>query len=125
MVRLNGNIGGLILTPGLYNSNSSLEISTGNLTFDAMGNPQAIFIIQIASSLITRPDTKVMLIRGAQACNIFWQVGGTAIFGSCSVFKGTVMVFNSIKFYDGAILEGRGLARTGKVDLAGNKIVKL
>lgn len=125
VVRLNGNIGGLVLTPGLYNSDSSLEISSGNLTFDAMGNRKAVFIIQIASSLITRPDTKVILKRGAQASNIFWQVGGTATFGSCSVFKGTVMAFNSIKFYDGAILEGRVFSRTGKVDLACNKIVKL
>jgi hypothetical protein len=125
MVKLNGNIGGLVLTPGLYNSRSSLEISSGNLTFDAMGNRQAVFIIQIASSLITRPETQVILKGGAQASNIFWQVGGNAIFGSCSVFKGTVMAFKSIKFYNGAMLEGRGLARTGKVDLAANKIVKL
>ena len=89
-----------------------------------MGNRNAIFIIQIACTLITRPDTKVTLIRGAKASNIFWQVGSSATFGSNSVFKGTVMALESIKFYEGAKLDGRGLARTGGVTMAGNTIVK-
>jgi len=58
------------------------------------------------------------------ASNIFWQVGESAIFGSNSVFKGTVMALKSIKFYNGASLEGRGLARAGEVNLASNNIQK-
>jgi len=122
VVQLTGNIGGLTLTPGLYNSTSSLTISTGNLTFDAMGKPNAVFIIQIASRLSTRPQTKVILKGGALASNIFWQVGESATFGSHSNFKGTVMALKSIKFYEGASLEGRGLSRGGEVDLACNNI---
>jgi len=122
VVNLTGNIGGLTLTPGLYNSKSSLLISTGTLTFDAKGNPNAVFIIQIASRLTTRPDTKVDLIGGAKASNIFWQVGESAVFGSNSTFKGTVLALKSIKLYNGASLDGRGLSRGGEVNLASNII---
>jgi hypothetical protein len=124
VVDLDGNIGGLTLTPGLYNSTNSLEISKGELTFDAMDKPNAVFIIQIASSLNTWPDTKVNLIRGAKASNIFWQVGSSATFGANSIFKGTVMALESIKFYDGAKLEGRGLARVGEVDMDSTHIFR-
>jgi len=123
MVKLNGNIGGLTLTPGLYNSNNSLQISSGNPTFDALGKTNAIFIIQIANTLITRPNSKVILKGGARASNIFWQIGSSATFGSGTIFKGTVLALNSIRFYDGTILEGRAFARNGKVDLEGSTII--
>lgn len=124
VVNLHGDIGGLTLTPGLYNSTSSLVISKGNLTFDAMGKPNAVFIIQIASVLTTRPETKVILRNGAQASNIFWQVGESAFIGSYSVFKGTIIALKSIKFFNGATLEGRCLSRGGEVNLASNIIQK-
>ena len=124
IVTLSGNIGGLTLTPGLYKSTSSLAISSGDLTFDAKGNANAVFIIQIASSLITTSGCKVILSGGALASNIFWQVGSSATFGTTSVFKGTVMAMQSITFNTGATLDGRGLARTGAVTMAGNTIVK-
>ncbi len=70
-VILADNIGGLTLTPGLYKSGGSLEISSGDLTFDAKGDANAVFIIQIASSLNTSSDRKVVLSGGASASNIF------------------------------------------------------
>ena len=124
IVTLSGNIGGLTLTPGLYKSTSSLAISSGDLTFDAKGNASAVFIIQIASTLTTTSGRKVILSGGALASNIFWQVGSSATFGTTSVFKGTVMAMQSITFNTGATLDGRALARTGAVVLAGNTIVK-
>ncbi|MES2616609.1 MAG: ice-binding family protein [Bacteroidota bacterium] len=124
MVIIAGNIGGLTLTPGLYKSTSSLAISSGDVTFDAKGNTNAIFIIQIASTLTTTSGRKVILSGGAQASNIFWQVGTSATFGTTSVFKGTVMAMQSISFDTGATLDGRALARTGAVTMAGNTIVK-
>lgn len=124
VVNLHGNIGGLTLTPGLYHSAASLVISAGDLTFDALGKPNAVFIIQIRSLLTTRPGTRVILKGGAIASNIFWQVGESAVFGSHSIFKGTVMALNSIKFYNGATLEGKGLSRSGNVNLASNIIKK-
>ena len=124
MVTLSGNIGGLTLTPGLYKSTSSLEISSGDVTFDAKGDATAVFIIQIASSLTTTPGRKVILSGGALASNIFWQVSSSASFGTTSVFKGTVMALESITFDTGATLDGRALARTGAITMEGNTIVR-
>jgi hypothetical protein len=124
IVTLSGNIGGLTLTPGLYKSTSSLAVSSGDVTFDAKGNSNAVFIIQIASTLTTTSGRKVILSGGASASNIFWQVGSSATFGTTSVFKGTVMAMQSITFNTGATLDGRALARTGAVIMGGNTIVK-
>ncbi|HET6245185.1 MAG: DUF3494 domain-containing protein [Bacteroidetes bacterium] len=124
IVTLSGNIGGMTLTPGLYKSTSSLEISSGDVTFDAKGESSSVFIIQIASTLTTTPGRKVILSGGALASNIFWQVSSSASFGTTTVFKGTVMALESITFDTGATLEGRALARTGAVTMEGNTIVK-
>ena len=124
IVTLSGNIGGVMLTPGLYKTTSSLAISSGDLTFDAQGNENAVFIIQIASSLITTSGRKVILTRGALASNIFWNVGGSATFGTTSAFKGTILAMQSITFNKGATLDGRALARNGDVTMTGNTIVK-
>ncbi len=124
IVTLSGNMGGLTLTPGLYKSTSSLAISSGDLTFDANGNPDAVFIIQIASTLTTTSGRKVILSGGASAANIFWQVGSSATFGTTSVFKGTIMAMQSITFNTGATLTGKALARNGGITMAGNTIVE-
>src|SRR6185436_10431025 len=70
-VTLAGNLGGQTLTPGLYKSTSSLEISSGDLTLDAQGDANAIFIFQIASTLTTTSGRQVILSGGAKAANIF------------------------------------------------------
>jgi hypothetical protein len=124
IVTLSGNIGGLTLTPGLYKSTSSLAISSGDLTLDAKGNADAVFIIQIATTLTTTSGRKVILSGGALASRVFWQVGSSATFGTTSVFKGTVMAMQSITLNTGATLDGKALARTGAVTMAGNTIVK-
>jgi len=124
IVTLSGNIGGLTLTPGLYKTTSSLAISSGDLTFDAEGKSGSVFIIQIASALTTTSGRKVFLKGGALASNIYWQIGSSATFGTTSVMKGTIMAMQSITFNTGATLDGRALARTGGIVLAGNTIVK-
>lgn len=124
IVTISGNIGGLTLTPGLYKSTSSLAISSGDLTFDAKGNPSAVFIIQIASTLTTTSGRKVFLAGGAQASNIFWQVGSSATFGTTSVMKGNILAMQAITFNTGATLDGKALARTSAVVMAGNTIVR-
>ena len=124
IVTLSGNIGGLTLTPGLYKSTSSLAVSSGDVTFDALGNPNAVFIIQIASTLTATSGRKVILSGGALAANIFWQVGSSATFGTTSVFKGNVLVMQSITLNTGATVDGRVLTRTGGITMAGNIIVK-
>ena len=76
------------LVPGLYKSTSSLEISSGDLTLDAQGDANAVFIFQMASTLTTTVGRKVILAGGAKAANIYWQVGSSATLGTNSVFKG-------------------------------------
>jgi hypothetical protein len=121
-VTLAGNIGGRTLAPGLYKSTSSLAISSGDLTLDAQGDANAVFIFQIASTLTTTSGRKVILSGGAQARNIFWQVGTSATLGTTSVFKGTIMADQAITMTTGATLEGRALARIGAVTLDSNTI---
>ncbi len=117
-----GNLGGQTLTPGLYTSTSSLEISSGDLTLDALGDANAVFIFQMASTLITTTGRQVILSGAANPANIFWQVGSSATLGTTSVFKGNILALASITLTTGAVLDGRALARTGAVTLDGNTV---
>ena len=119
-----GNLGGLTLAPGLYKSTSSLEISSGDLTLDAGGNSNAVFIFQISSTLTTTSGRQIILANGAQAKNIFWQVGSSATLGTTSVFQGTIMAYASITITTGATLNGRALAQVGAVTLDTNTVTK-
>jgi hypothetical protein len=123
-VSVAGNLGGQTLTPGLYKSISSLEISSGDLTLDARGDANAVFIFQMASTLTTSSGRQVVLTGGARSTNVFWQVGSSAVFGSTTSFQGTVMADQAITFSTGATLNGRALARIAAVTLDTNTIVK-
>jgi Ice-binding-like len=124
IVLLAGNLGGLTLTPGLYQSSGSLEISAGDLTFDAKGDANAVFILQIASTLTTTSGRRIILSGGAKASNIFWQVGASATLGTTSVFKGNIMANQSISLNTGAAVEGRLFARIGAVTLSSSTVSK-
>ena len=119
-VTVAGNLGGQTLAPGLYKSTSSLEITAGDLTLDGQGDPNAVFIFQMASTFTTTSGRKVILIGGAQSANVFWQVGTSATIGTTSVMKGTIMADQSVSILTGATLDGRALARIGAVTLDGN-----
>jgi len=120
-VTVAGDLTGLTLAPGLYKSTSSLAIS-GAVTLTGLGDPNATFIIQVASTLTTGPGSQVILSGGAQSSNIIWQVGSSATLGTNSVFKGTIMADQSITLNTGARLDGRALARIGAVTLDTNAI---
>ena len=111
-----GDLVGKTLTTGVYTSTSSLA-NSGALTLDAPGNPDAVFIFQIASTLTTGSGSKIILANGAKACNVFWQVGSSATLGTNSVFKGNILALTSITITTGVNLEGRALARNGAVTL--------
>jgi hypothetical protein len=117
----NADLGGRTLAPGLYKSSGTLAL-TGNLTLDAQGDPNAVFIFQIASSLNTAAGSQVILMGDANAANVYWQVGSSATFGTATIFKGIILADQSISFGTGATLDGRALARIGAVTLDANRI---
>jgi hypothetical protein len=122
LITISGNIGGTTLAPGLYKSQSTLEISSGDLTLDAGGNANAVFIIQVSTSFTSSSGLKVILAGGAQAKNIFWAIGSSATLGTTTVMYGTIMAGISISILTGATLHGRALAQSGAVALDSNII---
>ena len=113
-----GDLVGRTLTAGVYNSTSTLAL-TGTVTLDAKGDPNAVFIFQIASTLTTGSASHVNLINGAQPCNVFWELD-TATLGTHSTFVGTILALTSISVQTGTTVEGRTLARKGQVSLDTN-----
>jgi hypothetical protein len=118
---LSADLSGLTLTAGVYKAPGALGL-TGALTLDAQGDANAVFIFQAASTLITASASHVNLINGAQPCNVFWQIGSSATFGTTSVFVGNVMALTSISLNNGVTLQGRALARNGSVTLINDTI---
>lgn len=118
------DLGGLTLTDGTYCYSSSAQL-TGTVTLDAQGNPSAVFIFQIGSTLTTASASSVNLINGAQACNVFWQVGSSATLGTTTAFRGNILALTSISLTTGAtIVDGRALARNGAVTMDTNVITQ-
>ncbi len=116
------DLAGQTFLPGVRNASSSLLLSSGAVTLDAKGDPNAVFIFEIGSTLITASNTAVRLINGAQACNVFWQVGSSATLGTGTQFVGTIMASATISANTAATIHGRLLANTGAVNLENNTI---
>ncbi|MDP3983959.1 MAG: ice-binding family protein [Acidimicrobiia bacterium] len=117
-------LGGQTLIGGVYDSEAGTFGITGTLTLDAQDDPNAVFIFQMESTLITESASSVNLIRGAQACNVFWQVGISATLKTNSTFRGTILALTSITLETGATIEGRALARNGSVTMDTNTITR-
>jgi len=117
-----GNIGGQTLSPGVFTASSSLAISSGDLTLTGLGDSTAVFIFQIPTTLTVTSGRQVILAGGAQASNIFWQVGTSATLGTNSVTSGIIMAQDSITMATGATLHGRALTQTAAVTLDTNII---
>jgi hypothetical protein len=111
-----GALGGVTLTPGVYASGSTLTLA-GTLTLDAEGDPDAVFILQAGSTLGTGANSDVALVGGAQACNVFWQVGSSATLGANSSLAGSILAMTSITLGAGVTIEGRALARDAAVTM--------
>jgi hypothetical protein len=116
----NIDLAGLTLVPGVYAGNT-LSLN-GTVTLN--GGPNDVFIFQAASTLITGSASVVAFTGGANACNVFWQVGSSATLGTASTFAGTILALTSITATTGATVTGRLFARTGAVTLDSNVITR-
>jgi len=110
------DLGGQRLTAGVYTSASTIGL-TGELTLDGGGQTDSVFVFQAGSSLTTASASRVRLVGGAQACNVFWQIDESATLGTGSTFRGSLMAHTSITVTTGVTVEGRVLARGGAVTL--------
>ena len=121
-VQLTGqDLGGLTLVPGVYCFSTSAQL-TGTLTLDAQGNPNALFIFKMGSSLTTASNSNVTVINGGSNCNVYWQVGSSATLGTGTSFGGNILALASITMTTGSSISGRALARTGAVTLDSNSV---
>ena len=125
---ITADIGGQTKPPGIYIATTTLGI-TGDLTLDGSTNPNGVWIFKVGSALTTAaggagqpPASRVLLIGGAQAHNVFWVLGSSGTLGTNSVFVGTIMAKASITLGTGASLNGRALAETGSIALDSNPV---
>ncbi len=120
---LPADVGGETLAPGVYKTGATPALGvTGTLTLDGQGDPGAVFVFQVGSALTTAVNSHVNLIGGAQAGNVFWQIGSSATLGTSSTFAGSIFALTSISINDGVTLDGRALARNGGVSLINDTI---
>ena len=113
------DLSNITLVPGVY-CLTTMATLTGTLTLNGPG----IYIFQLGSTLITASGSSVVLIGGAQPCDIFWQVGSSVTLGPTTAFVGNIMALDSIAMNARATLWGRALARTGAVTLINNRIIQ-
>jgi hypothetical protein len=115
------DLGGKTLTAGVYCFASSAFL-TGQLILDGQGNANSVFIFQMGSTLITASNASVILINGAKACNIFWQVGSSATLGTYTSFTGNILALASITVTTGTTSNGGLYALNGAVTLDTNQV---
>ncbi|MBG1260892.1 ice-binding family protein [Nostoc commune] len=115
------DLGGMTLTPGVYSFSSSAQL-TGKLTLDNLGDPNALFVFQIASTLTTASYSSVVTTNG-EAANVFFQIGSSATLGTYTQFKGNILALTSITLTTGVNIEcGRTLAQNGAVTMDTNNV---
>jgi hypothetical protein len=121
------NLAGLTLFPGLYVSAlNSFEISSANLTLDAQGDPNAVWVFQMPASTLTltAPGCSTILKNGAQPSNIYWQVGSSATIAAGCVVEGSILADTTITLADSATVNGRAMAgaitATGALTMSNN-----
>lgn len=111
---------GRTITPGAY-TGGTLEIN-GNLTLDAQGDANAVFIFRSAATLVTGTSSTVTLAGGAQACNVYWQIGSSATLGASSRIAGHIIALASISTGASTTVTGQLIATTGTITLGGTTI---
>jgi hypothetical protein len=117
-----GDISGLTLAPGVYKWSTGVSVLTGDVTL--AGSPTDVWIFEVAGNLLVASDKHVFLSGGAQARNVFWQVGGGVGVNiqTTAHIVGNILAVKGINFFTGATIEGRALSQTA-VTLDGNAVV--
>lgn len=118
------DLAGETLVPGVYSTADGTFENTGVLTLDGQGQTDPVFVFQTDTTLITGSGSSVVLINGADACNVYWQIGSSATLGTASDLTGNVLALTSITLTTDATLEGRALARNGAVTMDTNTITR-
>jgi Ice-binding-like/Bacterial Ig-like domain len=109
-------LAGAVISPGLHTIASAATIA-GTVTLDAGDDPSGVFVFQVDGALDMAASSHVVLINGAQASRVFWQVNGAGSIGANAVFAGTLMALDAVSVGNGTLVNGRALARNGAVTL--------
>ncbi|RYD89189.1 MAG: DUF3494 domain-containing protein [Sphingobacteriales bacterium] len=115
----------MTLTPGVYCTTTGNTSWVGNLTLNAQGNPNALFIIKTGGALSTAASSNIVLVNGASASNVYFRVNGAVELGAGSTFYGTIIAEGAIEMLEGAFLQGRVLSTAGAISLHNNRITSL
>lgn len=115
-----GELAGLSLSPGVYNGGAVVLSDNGQLTL--AGSASSVWVFQVASELRIGSATQIVVTGGANACNVFWQVGTSATINSGAQFQGTVLADQSVTANTAASITGRLIALNAAVTLDSNPI---
>jgi Ice-binding-like/Bacterial Ig-like domain/Collagen triple helix repeat (20 copies) len=101
------------LTPGLYSAVAAVAVPASvNVTLDAGGNPNAVFVIQVNGALSFAAGAKVKLTGDAQASNVFWAVNGAFSVAANGQFEGMALATTTGTIGTSAPVNGRMLVQT-------------
>ncbi len=112
----------LVLTPHVYNLAGSPTTLTGSVFLNAQGNPNAVFIIKMSGAFITSTLSRIILVNGAKAENVYWKIDGAVNIFANSFFNGTIVGAGAITLNTGDTLNGRALTINGAVAINGSYI---
>ena len=120
---INPDLAGLTLAPGVYTVIAGTTNLSGTLTLDGGGNANAAWVFQMASSLITSPNSVVKVINTGSGAGVYWDVRSSATIDVNTTFLGNILALTSISMNTTATdLCGRALASTAAVTLQQNSL---
>jgi Ice-binding-like/Bacterial Ig-like domain len=117
---LAGALGGATIAPGLYFIAGAVS-NTTTVTLDGGGNPNAVFVFQVNGAMALAAGSHVVLVNGARASRVFWQVNGAGAIGAGAGFAGTLMALNAVAVGNGSVVNGRAFALNGALTLDANE----
>ncbi|MBC7541588.1 MAG: DUF3494 domain-containing protein, partial [Candidatus Sericytochromatia bacterium] len=117
-------LGGLTLSPGLYGTTLGATVTMQDLTLDAKGDPNAVFIFQSHGDLTLNRARQVILTGGARATRIIWQVPGATSVAIDATLNGTLLATGPIRMQTDAKVNGRALSEKGPVTLDRASVLK-